>query len=101
MKGPWLPWSQRMTPTGLCKGRLTGPLSLALGPFSEAFGSPLLTPHCPTLCACVPKGVFGGLLGAGDSSLSPVVLLSECLCYDSWAAFIQTKSPLSAVHLLA
>lgn len=53
------------------------------------------------VCARVSKGVFGGLLGAGDSSLSPVGLLSKCLCYDSWAAFIQTKSLLSAVHLLA
>lgn len=40
-------------------------------------------------------------MGASDSSLSLVALLSECLCYDSWAAFIPTKSPLSAVHLLA
>lgn len=56
---------------------------------------------CVCVRECVSRVVFKSLLGTGDSSLSLLGLLSKCLCYDSWAAFIQTKSLLSAVHLLA
>lgn len=100
-----------VSPARLCNGRLSRPFNQAQSDPQTLTATAAAADHSLSMCSWVwrthlwvcTKGVFGSPLGVqGGGAVTPLCLpiglLSKHLCYDSWTAFRQTKSQLSAVH---